>query len=183
MLTYPYWADHCLCCSLPVLSEAYLCRGCRIPARYVAGGGDTKKEIIRFAAGKLLNENDVEKFMEGLNSIFAESEAAAQSVKTGSVVVSMTTLVRLAHENIEARPVLLSMIREAAKKKKKKHDRKKEKAKKKDKKGPPSSAKKDGKGKKPPFGGKKAPPFGGKKAPPFGKKKSSVDIDPSDTEW
>jgi hypothetical protein len=140
-------------------------------------------------AQKLLGENDIEKFMEGLDKIFGEAESAAKSVKTGSVVVSMTTLVRLAHANPDARPVLLAMIREAAKKKKKKDKRKKDKA---DKKGKGKGGKKSnpfakggekGKGgKKPPFGGKKAPPFGGKKAPPFGKK-SSVNIDPSDYKW
>ena len=55
MITYPYWADHCLCCSLLVLSEPYLWQCYRFGTRYIAGGCDTKDEIIRFAAGKLLN--------------------------------------------------------------------------------------------------------------------------------
>jgi hypothetical protein len=137
-------------------------------------------------AQKLLGENDIEKFMDGLDHIFGEAENAAKSIKTGSVVISMSTLVRLAHANPEARPVLLGMIVQAAKKKK----RKKDKAKKKDKgkkpnpfaKGGPMNKDKDKGGKAKGKGGK-APPFGGKKAPPFGKKKSSIDIDPSDTKW
>ncbi len=55
MLTYPSWADHCLCCLLLVLSEPYLCRCCRIGTRYLAGGDDIRQELIQFAAGKLLN--------------------------------------------------------------------------------------------------------------------------------
>lgn len=46
-----------------VLSEPYLWRYCRIATRYVAGEDDTKQEIIRFAAGKLLNEEStIEEF-------------------------------------------------------------------------------------------------------------------------
>jgi hypothetical protein len=142
-------------------------------------------------AQKLFQENDIEKFMEGMDAFFSEAEQAAKSVKTGSVVVSMSTLIRLAHTNPEARPVLLPIIIAAGKKKKKKEQRKKDKAKKKGKKGDKlnpfakgGEKSKSGKGgKKPPFGGKKAPPFGGKKAPPFGKKKAAVTIDPSDIKW
>jgi hypothetical protein len=144
------------------------------------------------AGKKLLSQNDIEKFMEGLNAFYSEAEQAGKGITTSSVNISMTTLVRLAHANPDARPVLLGMIIEAAKKKKKKDKRKKDKADKKKDKG-------KAKGKKPnPFAkggdkakdkgktkgkGKKAPPFGGKKAPPFGKKKSSVEIDSSDTKW
>jgi hypothetical protein len=144
---------------------------------------------MKAEAHKLLATNDIEQFMEGLDSIFSQSEEAAKTVHTSSVMIPMTTLVRLAHSNPEARPVLLGMIREAAKKAKKKKDKK---DKKKGKKTPPKKEEKGkkpnpfadkGKGKKPPFGGKKAPPFGGKKAPPFGKKKSSVSFDQKDADW
>ena len=145
-------------------------------------------EQMKAEGQKLLNEGDIESFMEGLQGIFGEAEDAAKSVKTGSVMLSMTALVRLAHSNPAARPVLLGILREAAKKKKKKKDKKDKKSKGK-KPNPFADKGKGGKGdkgkggKKPPFGGKKAPPFGGKKAPPFGKKKASVAIDPKDAEW
>src|SRR5208283_4317266 len=134
----------------------------------------------------------IEQFMEGLDGIFNQSEEAAKTVHTSSVIVSVATLIRLAHSNPGARPVLLGMIREAAKKTKKKKDKKDKKDKKKGKKAPPKKEEKGkkpnpfadkGKGKKAPFGGKKAPPFGGKKAPPFGKKKSSVSFDQKDADW
>ncbi len=142
-------------------------------------------EEQKTAAQHLMSENDIEKFLEGLDGIFGKAEDAAKSVKTGSISITASSLIHLAHANPDARPTLLGILREAAKKKQKKNKRKTDK--KKGKKAPPFAKKKDEKGgkggKKPPFGGKKAPPFGGKKAPPFGKKKSSVDIEDSDTQW
>lgn len=132
-------------------------------------------------ADKVSKENDIEKFMEGLDALLSEAEKAAGSIKTSSVTISLSTLIHLASENPEARPVLVGIIRDAAKKKKKKKAPKKA-PKKTEKKGPPKDTKSKG-DKKPPFGGKKAPPFGGKKAPPFGKKKSSVTVEASDSEW
>ncbi len=141
-------------------------------------------EKMKKHAHDLFNENEIDKFMDGLESIFSESEAAAKGVKTAGVLVPLALLVRFAHSHPETRPLLLPIIVAAKKKKDKK-----KKPKKKGKKPNPFADKGKGGekgGKKPPFGGKGAPPFGGKKAPPFGKgkgKKAAIAIDESDIKW
>lgn len=55
MRTCVYSADHCLCCSLLVLSKPDLRQYYRFATRYLRGGKNIKLEIIQFAAGKLLN--------------------------------------------------------------------------------------------------------------------------------
>lgn len=139
---------------------------------------------------KALSPEEVEAFVKGIDDFINGIVGEAEKVKTASVPISISALLRVASISPEAKLVVMPYLAAAkkkmdkAKKKGKKKPAKKKDAPKKgnpfaDKKGPPS---KGGK-KAPPFGGKKAPPFGGKKAPPFGKKKASVEISPDDTKW
>ena len=71
--------------------------------------------------------DEIEKLMKGIEEIKEkldkgkkeEGEEEGESQTASTVTFPMTMLVRLAYSNPDARPVLLAMIREAAKKKKK----------------------------------------------------------------
>lgn len=129
-----------------------------------------------------LKEGDIEKFLAGLNSLIEESENAAKRLKTGSVHVSISTLLRVASTSPQAKALLMPALLVAAKKSKKKTSQKKKTSEK---------DKKDG-----PFKGKKAPPFvkkDKKEDPKSAKKddkpgkgkgrKATVEVLASDTEW
>ena len=128
-------------------------------------------------------KKSLEKIMEIMEPAMAAA-GAPETEKIASAVFPVTTLIKLAFSNPGARPVLLAMIREAAKKKNKGKGKSKPKAE------PKEEPKEEPKGKKAPlpFGGKKAPPFTGKKTPAKTsgkgkKKKASIDFDQLDTSW
>jgi len=138
---------------------------------------------------KHLSEDDLEAFMKGLDELFKDVGEAAKHIKTSSVRVNISSLVRLAASNPEARAFLMPVLI-AAKKKVEKAKKKGKKTSQQEKKGQQEKQSKKDKPKakkENPFAkGKGAPPFGGKKAPPFGKgkkKKASVGIDSSDLNW
>jgi len=140
-----------------------------------AMSGDQSKTVMDKIVGqskdllKSLESNDIEAFMSGIDSIFSEVEKAAKNIKTSSVMVNLSTLVRLASSVPDSRDILLPILAAAKKKKDKKKAPKK---------AAPKKDKKDKKDKN------KDVPFGGKKAPPFGKKKNaSVDVLTTDSEW
>jgi hypothetical protein len=58
-------------------------------------------------AERLLEQASVDEFMEGLESL---AEEAVKGVKTGSVLVHLSTLIKVAHDNPGTRPVLLPII-------------------------------------------------------------------------
>lgn len=150
----------------------------------------TKLEEIIGGFGDQLAPEEVEAFVKGIDDFINGVVGEAEKVKTASVPVSISALLRVASISPEARMVVMPYLAAAKKKmdkakakKKKKAPAKKAPAKKgnpfADKKGPPAKGGKKG----PPAKGGK-PPFGGKKAPPFGKKKkASVEISPDDTKW
>lgn len=133
------------------------------------------------ALEKSISSEDLEGFMKGLDSLFQDVGNAAKNVKTGSVRVNISSLLRIAADVPEARAALTPFL-VAAKKKSDKAKAKKTSQKKSEK---PKDEPKDNKAKKgPPKKG--APPFGGKKALPFGKgksKKASIEIETGDLDW
>ncbi len=133
---------------------------------------------------KAAESGDMEMFTKALEDIMKQSEEAAKQVHTGSTLVKLSTLVKIAHENPQTRAILLPILAAAKKK-----DEKKKKDKKTSQKKETSAEKEDdkeektakGKKDKKPFGGKQAPPFGGKKSSPF--KKKSSDLSEEDSVW
>lgn len=162
----------------------------------------TKLEDVMkgFEEGKTLSPEEIEAFVKGMDDFINGIVGESEKVKTASVSVPVSALLRVASISPEARLVMLPFLAAAKKKMDKAKAKKKGKkkpAKKKDapkkggnpfakggplsKAGPPKGGKKG----PPAKGGKggKAPPFGGKKAPPFGKKKASVEITGEDVKW
>jgi hypothetical protein len=159
----------------------------------------TKLEDVMkgYDEAKALSPEEIEAFVKGMDDFINGVVAESEKVKTASVSVPISTLLRVASISPEARMVMMPFL-VAAKKKIDKAAKKKKKAPAKKKKAP---AKKDApkggnpfaKGgplsKAPAKGGKKGPPskgkapFGGKKAPPFGKKKASIEISSEDGVW
>lgn len=157
----------------------------------------TKLEDIMkgFDDAKPLAGEELEAFVKGVDDFINGIVSESEKVKTASVSVPVSALLRVASISPEARMVMMPFLAAAKKKMdkaaKKKKTKKKAPAKKDGPKkggnpfakgGPLSKAPAKGGKKGPPSKGK-APPFGGKKAPPFGKKKASVDISPDDTKW
>jgi len=153
----------------------------------------TKLEDVMkgFDDAKPLSGEELEAFVKGVDDFINGIVAESEKVKTASVSVPVSALLRVASISPEARMVMMPFLAAAKKKMdkaaKKKKTKKKAPAKKKGgnpfaKGGPLSKSPAKGGKKGPPSKGK-APPFGGKKAPPFGKKKASVDISPDDTKW
>jgi hypothetical protein len=140
---------------------------------------------------KALSPEEIEAFVKGMDDFINGVVAESEKVKTASVSVHVSTLLRVASISPEARMVMMPFL-VAAKKKMDKAAKKKKKAPAK-KKSPPKKGNPFAKGgplsKAPAKGGKKGPPskgkapFGGKKAPPFGKKKASVEISSEDGVW
>lgn len=129
-----------------------------------------------------VKDGNIEKFLTGMDEILAQAKKEADKVRTSSVRINLSTLVKLAHSHPATRPVLMPILLAAKKKKDKKPAKKQSqesKESKKDSKEDSKAKSKDGK-KKSPFGDKKAPPFGKK---PVGKKKKASDIILDDTNW
>lgn len=154
----------------------------------------TTLEQILGGFGDDLSPEEVETFVKGIDDFINHVVEESEKVKTASVSVPVSTLLRVASISPEAKMVMMPFLAAAKKKMDKAKAKKKSKkkpAKKKDapKKGGNPFAKggplsKGGKKGPPAKGGKgKPPPFGGKKAPPFGKKKASVEISSDDTKW
>lgn len=138
-----------------------------------------------------LEASDLQAFCAAADDLVESAEVAVDSARVGTARVKLSTLVRLAHTLPGAREALLPVILAASKKKPaKKKPSSTSKGKKEEPKDEPKgkksnpfakkddekpAAKKDDKGKK--------VPFGGKKAPPFGKKKAHVAMSDSDADW
>jgi hypothetical protein len=154
----------------------------------------TKLEDVMkdFDDGKPLVGAQLEAFVKGVDDFINNIVAESEKVKTASVAVPVSALLRVASISPEAKMVMMPFLIAAKKKVEKAKAKKKKKSPKKGgpkkggnpfaKGGPLSKAPAKGGKKGPPSKGK-APPFGGKKAPPFGKKKASVDISSDDTKW
>lgn len=151
---------------------------------------EQKKEAKKVE--KALTSGEIDEAMKLLEGLMEHAEKEAKKVKTGSVRVNLATLVRVAFENPDARPVLLPII--AAKKKSMKKESKKASPKgepKKDaKKASPKAESKKEEVKEPKKASPKKKPAPkkedgkkGKKPAFLFKKKASVEFSPSDLDW
>lgn len=131
------------------------------------------EEVLEgFGDSESLSPEEVEAFVKGVDDFINGILGEAEKLKTASVAVPISTLLRVAGISPEAKLVMMPYLVAA----KKKVEKAKKKGKKKGKKAPPKVAPAP-KGE----GGKKGPAKG--KASPFGKKKASFDITSVDLKW